>query len=102
MLDHGLIGVMIVPLLVLAVTWGARGEGRRVAIIFGCGILMLNLFTHSFLNTGHGLILLPLMAAMAAASGHREIKRTMAMEMRDGGAEVLVGPAPLTPARMHQ
>ena len=91
MLDHGLIGVMIVPLLILAVTWGARGDGRRVAIIFGCGILMLSLFTHSILNTSYSLILLPLMAAMAGASGHREIKRTIAMESRDGGtAEVLV------------
>src|SRR5205823_9004443 len=91
MLDHGLIGVMIVPLLILAVTWGARGDGRRVAIIFGCGILMLSLFTHSILNTSYSLILLPLMAAMAGASGHREIKRTIAMESRDGGtAEVLL------------
>ena len=92
MLDHGLLGVMIVPLLTLAVTWRARGEGRGVAIIFGCGILMLSLFTHSILNTGHSLILLPLMAAMAAASGHPEIKRMMAMETKDRGtAEVLVG-----------
>ena len=34
MLDHGLIGVMILPLLILAATWGARGETRGVAIVF--------------------------------------------------------------------
>jgi O-antigen ligase len=91
MLDHGLIGVMIVPLLILAVTWGACGEGRRVAIIFACATLIQSLFTHSILNTSYSLILFSLMAAMAAATGHREIKRTVVTDMKEGGtAQVLV------------
>jgi len=87
MLDHGLIGVMIVPLLVLAVTSGARGEKRGVAIIFGCAILFLSLFTHEILTTGHSLILLSLMAAMTATSAHPEKKRTLVMETNNGGAD---------------
>lgn len=83
MLDHGFIGVMIVPLLILAVMWGSRGDNRRVAIIFGGAVLVSSLFTHSILTTSHSLILLTLMAAMAATNGCREIK-TMPMEMRVG------------------
>lgn len=91
MLDHGFIGSMIVPLLILAVTWASRGHSRRVATIFGGAVLVLSFFTHSILTTGHSLILLSLAAAMAARSGPREIETT-AMETRQGGtAEVLVG-----------
>ena len=86
MLDHGLIGVMILPFLVLAVTSGARGDKRGMAIIFGCTILFLSLFTHEILTTGHSLILLSLMAAMAATSGHPEKKRTLVMDTNNGGA----------------
>jgi O-antigen ligase len=91
MLDHGLIGVMILPLLIVAATWGARGETRHVAIVFGCTIAMLSFTTNTILITNYSCILLSLMAAMAATSGHREIKR-MAMERRVvGRGEVLVG-----------
>ena len=93
MMDHGFIGLLIVPLLICVVTWGARGEIRKLAVIFGCAILFLSFFTHSLLTTGHSLILLALMGAMAASTGHREMK-TMAMETRtrqEGPAEVLVG-----------
>lgn len=84
MMDHGLIGLLIVPLLTCVVAWGSRGESRRVAIIFGCAILVLSLFTHSILTTGHSLILLTLMAAMAATNDHRQIER-MAMETTESG-----------------
>jgi hypothetical protein len=91
MIDHGLIGALIVPVLILAVTWGARAGTRQVAIVFGCAILVLSLFTHSLLSAGHSLTLLPLMAAMAATSQHRDIKN-MSIETGERRAgEALVG-----------
>jgi len=90
MLDHGLIGAMILPLFLLAATWGAQGERRRVAIVFGCVMMMLSLFTHQIFNTGYSLILFSLMAAMAVKTDHYEIKKTMAAETRqDGTAQLL-------------
>ena len=50
MLDHGLIGALIVPLLVFAATWGALGKTKQIAIIFGCAILVFSLFSHNILT----------------------------------------------------
>ena len=85
MLDHGVMGVMILPLLILAATWGARGETRQVAIIFGCGIMMLSLFSHSLLYQSCSLVLFSLMAAMTARSSYHEIKMTRPIETRETG-----------------
>ena len=68
MLDHGLVGAMIVPSLILAVTWGARGESRRVAVVYGCSLMVLSFFTHAILTYEYSLILLALMAAMAGTN----------------------------------
>ena len=97
MLDHGLIGVMILPLLILAATWGARGETRGVAIVFSCVIMMLALSTHTIFITGYSLIVLSLMAAMAAKTDPYEIKKTMAVETRQDGTAQLLG----VPGELH-
>jgi O-antigen ligase len=90
MLDHGLLGATILPLFLLAATWGARGETRRVAILFGCAIMMLSFFTHTIFNTGYSLLLFSLMAAMAVNRNQHEIKRTVAETGQGGTAQVLV------------
>jgi len=66
MLDHGVLGATIVPLLILALIWGARGETRRVGLVFGTSVLWLSFFTHTILNYGHSLVLFALLAAMIA------------------------------------
>jgi hypothetical protein len=66
MLDHGVLGATIVPLLILALIWGARGEARRVGLVFGTTILWLCFFTHTMLSFGHSLVLFALLAAMAS------------------------------------
>lgn len=77
MLDHGLIGVTVVPLLVLAVIWGARGETLHLGIVFGVAVILLSLFTHTILYREHSLILFALMAAMTAASRENASTRTV-------------------------
>ena len=71
MLDHGVLGAAIVPLLILAVIWGARGETRRVGLVFGATILWLSFFTHMILSYGHSLLPFALLAAMASTEPFR-------------------------------
>ena len=66
MLDHGVLGATIVPLLLLALLWGAQGETRRVGLVFGTTILWLAFFTHTMLSYGHSLVSFALLAAMVS------------------------------------
>jgi O-antigen ligase len=66
MLDHGLIGALILPLLLVAVSWGAQGEFRKIALIFGGVVLVIALGTHTLVTYEHSLFLFSCMAAMAA------------------------------------
>lgn len=79
MQDHGLIGAVILPLLGLAVTWGMRGENRRLAIVFNGTLLLWGFFSHTILNEPHTLLLLALMAAMTLTSREDQVRRTLAM-----------------------
>jgi O-Antigen ligase len=75
MQDHGVWAAAILPLLVLAVTWGARGEVKTLGIIFGITVLLRGFFSHDILNQPFDLILFALMAAMAAVSRERTGER---------------------------
>jgi O-antigen ligase/polysaccharide polymerase Wzy-like membrane protein len=91
MMDHGILGVMILPLFILAATWGAREESRTVAIVFASAVLILSLFTHSILYRPHAVILFCLMAAMAAMSRDRESQESVTTDDKGKTAEALVG-----------
>ncbi len=66
MMDHGLLGAMLLPLLLLALIWLAEGDRRRVGLIFSCAVLWFSFFTHTMLNNSHSLLLLALVAALAS------------------------------------
>jgi hypothetical protein len=66
MIDHGLFGAMLIPLLLVTLIWRAEGEGQRVAFIFSCATLWFSFFTHTFLNNAHSLLLVALVAALAS------------------------------------
>ena len=66
MVDHGVLGATIVPLLLLTLLWGASGETRRVGLVFGATILWLSFFTHMMLSVEHSLVLFALLAAMVS------------------------------------
>lgn len=66
MIDHGLIGAMLLPLLLLALIWRVEGEGRRLALIFSGATLWFSFFTHTFLNNAHSLLLVAMVTAQAA------------------------------------
>ena len=77
--DHGLLGAAIMPLLILAMTWGAYGDSRHVAKVFGCAVLLTSFFSHAVLYAPSSLWLFSLMAAMASTSRESEMKGTMAI-----------------------
>ena len=83
MLDHGLIGVFVFPLLILAALWGGRGETMSVTIVFGCVIMILGFFSHKILATEYNLLLICLMAAMSRDEG---TQRTVIMEKKESVA----------------
>lgn len=85
MQDHGLLGAAILPLLVLAVTWGVRGEARSLAILFGCIMMLQSFISHDILNQSEVLMLFALMAAMSSTSRESEMKKTQAMTTADVG-----------------
>jgi len=83
--DHGLLGAAILPLLLLAVTWGARGEVRDMAILFGCTVVVQSFLSHDLLNQPEALLLFALMAAMSSTSRESELKKTHAMTTAEVG-----------------
>jgi O-antigen ligase len=85
MQDHGLLGAAILPLLVLAVTWGARGEVRNLAILFGCTVMIQGFFSHDLLNQSEPLVLFALMAVLSSTSRESEMKKTQAMTKAEIG-----------------
>ena len=85
MRDHGLLGAAILPLLILAVTWGTQGQTRGVAMVFGCTAIVLSFFTHTVLNQPHTLMMFALMAAMRWTSRDSEMVRKQAMAASETG-----------------
>lgn len=69
MVDHGFVGALLLPLLLLAVAWGARDEARRLALILGVMLLMAGWFSHHVLEDHYTLFVVGLLAAMSARVG---------------------------------
>lgn len=82
MLDHGLMGVLILPLLILTVMLDARGEMRHVTLTFACVFMLLSFFSHTMLNAQYNLLLISLTAAMGTMSRHQETQRTVTMRRK--------------------
>ncbi|MEH2107242.1 O-antigen ligase family protein [Nostoc sp.] len=68
MADHGILGALILPLLVYAVTQHAQGETKYIGLAFAAFILLWGLFSHNVLEERYILIIFSLMAAMTAVS----------------------------------
>jgi len=70
MQDHGVLGVLILPLLLLAVTLSSTGEHRRTTILFSGSVMLLSFFSHDLLSQSHTLLLLALAATMFKEKNH--------------------------------
>ncbi|MBD2577197.1 O-antigen ligase family protein [Oscillatoria sp. FACHB-1406] len=74
MVDHGIIGIFIFPILIWVVTKHARGEARFIGLLFTTLMLFLGLFSHNLLTERYVLIGFALMSAMNSNS-HRTISK---------------------------
>ena len=68
LVDYGVIGLFILPLLLLASIWRAGGEARQTALPFLVFILFFGFFSHNIVEEYYFLISFALMAAMSASS----------------------------------
>lgn len=69
MQDHGVLGALILPLLLLAVILSVRGENQRTAIVFSVTVMFLSFFSHDVLSARHTLLLLALVATLSEEKG---------------------------------
>ena len=65
MVDHGITGFFLLPLLAAAILWQAQGEARRTCFVFALFILYIGFFNHNILEDRFVLLPCALMAAMA-------------------------------------
>jgi hypothetical protein len=72
LLEHGILGAAVFPLLILATVWSARGEAKTTGIIFAVAIGFMGFFSHTMLNDTYFMTLFSLMAAIAATSRETE------------------------------
>lgn len=68
MLDYGILGFFMLPLLLMAAIWRAQGEARRIGFVFAASLLAWGLFSHNILGDYFILILLSLLSAMSVSS----------------------------------
>lgn len=71
MVDHGVIGVLIVPLFVLAAALGTRGAARGLAVGVSMFILYWGMFSHNVLEERYLLLAVALIAAVTTSSQNR-------------------------------
>ncbi len=76
MIDHGILGAILMPLLLLALIWRNEGTGRRVALIFCGATLWFSFFTHTFLNNAHSLLLVAMVAAPVSLHARQKDQAT--------------------------
>ena len=72
MVDHGILGLFILPLLLLAVLWGINRSSAPVAIPFVLFIAFWGFFSHNVLEERQILLGVALVATMVAAGRERQ------------------------------
>jgi len=60
MQDHGILGILILPLLLAAIVFHGKGKLRPIVLVFSCTIMVMSLFSHHLLNQVHTIIMLAL------------------------------------------
>ena len=80
MVDHGFIGVLIFPLLILTVIYSDRGKLNCFSMLFGCTQALAGLVSHSVLNGPHNLLLFALAATVSIMESDQRRSRTLSLE----------------------
>ncbi|MBW4512541.1 MAG: O-antigen ligase family protein [Scytonematopsis contorta HA4267-MV1] len=68
MLQHGLLGSLIIPGLVFCVTKDAQNEAKNTALFFSFMMLVWSIFTHTLLDERHAIMMFAFMATLSKRS----------------------------------
>ena len=98
MVDHGfLVGILVVPLLLLATLWGANRRTVDLTLPFGAFLAMWCLFSHNVLEERYILLAVGLTAsvvAVSARSADAEAGRKVEGGGRTGEGSLTSSPSP--------
>ncbi len=64
MVDHGIVGAAILPMLLLAISWRKRGEAGMMALVFSLVLTMAGFMSHTVMNEPQTLLLCALLATL--------------------------------------
>ena len=67
-IEHGILGAFVLPLIVLATTYPSRGEGRNVSFAFAIFVIMWGFFSHTIMNQRLHLLTFSLISIMNQTS----------------------------------
>lgn len=82
MVDHGILGCLLLPLLVLANLWQSRGDERRRAITFAAFVLFMGFFSHNLIEERFILLAYSLLAAINVAGKRASVPGRTAPRLR--------------------
>jgi hypothetical protein len=68
------LGILLIPLAIYAVIYSARGEIKKLSIIFAGSIFLCSCFSHAILDDRDILISFALMAAINSNNQDEHIK----------------------------
>lgn len=68
MVEHGIIGLFILPLLLLSTIWKSTGEARKISLVFSTYILLIGFTNHNILFSWNILVAFSTIAAMSFKS----------------------------------
>ncbi|AFZ37640.1 O-antigen polymerase [Stanieria cyanosphaera PCC 7437] len=75
LVEHGFLGMLIFPSLVLAITWQARGSIKALARTFAIYYIIVGFFTHTVLYDNYSLLSLAFIACLSRYSNIKEKKK---------------------------
>ena len=68
LVEHGFLGILVFPGLVISTIYKAKGETKNIGIVFVTYYLLAGLFSHTILYDNYSLLSLALMASMTRQS----------------------------------
>lgn len=75
MVDHGILGLFVLPLMIVAALWGLRPEQLDLALPFAMFLSLWGLFSHNVLEERYILVAVALIAAIVASNRIRRVER---------------------------
>lgn len=75
--EYGFLGIFILPLIIYASLYSARGSTRKLGTVFALCVLLSSLFAHTILDMRHYLMMFAVMTVMSVHSQTSSPIRTL-------------------------